>query len=261
MRGMTPQAALEASRLRDAIPLQAAVVAERPADPAARLFLFELQLVANDFRDAWETLNAIRSADPAWPAAKRWYRRIVRCAVARERGRRPAFAADVPRHARRRWQAARAVRRGDPHAATDFVDRADHATPHVLGHVDGRPFAGLRDADDRFASVLEAFVGGRYVWLPFEHLNRIALAPAARLLEGAYRPARVRFADYRECSAVLPLVYPQSAAEDVFLLGSETDHVNPDGGPTRCVGGKLLLVGEEELPLGDVRQLDIKAWA
>ncbi len=45
----------------------------------------------------------------------------------------------------------------------------------------------------------------------------------------------------------LPLVYPASyRAEGTFALGSETDHICPDNGPTRCIGGKLLLVGEED---------------
>ncbi|QEL13625.1 type VI secretion system accessory protein TagJ [Limnoglobus roseus] len=258
---MTPQTALAESRLGDALALQEAVVAGRPNDAAALLFLFELQLVANRFREAWATLLGIHSPDPSWPAARKWYRRVVRCAHARTQGRRPAFAAEVPGHARRRWQAVRAIRQSRGEEAIDWIDRADHKSPHLLGHLDGRPFDGLRDADDRFASVLEAFIGGRYVWLPFEQLSRVTLAPSTRLLENAYRPARIRFADHRECAAVLPLVYPHSDSADVFLLGTETDHVNPDGGPTRCVGGKLMLAGEEELALGEIRQLDLKAWA
>jgi type VI secretion system protein ImpE len=255
---MTPQQALAAGRLADALALQEEEVAARPDDAAARLFLFELQLLANRFREAWRTVSAIASADPAWPKARRWYRRLVRAAHARTTGRRPSFVADVPAHARRRWKAIRA---NDPAAALDWIDRADHRTPHVLGHVDGREFDGLRDADDRFASVLEAFVGGGYVWLPFEQLRRVTIPAATGILEGAYRPARVRLCDGEEFNAVLPLVYPGSDSDEAFLLGTDTDHVNPDGGPVRCVGAKLLLIGEEELALGEVRQLDVKAWA
>ena len=243
--------------MTDALNLQTAVVRDDPADAAALLFLFELQTVANRFREAWQTVNAIVSPDPAWPKALKWYRRLLRSAHARARGRRPAFVNETPRHATRRW---RAIRANPPARALDLIDRADHATPHVLGHIDGREFDGLRDADDRFASVLEAFIGGQYVWLPFEQLRRVTIAPATRLLESAYRPARVRLSDGEEANAILPLIYPGSDSADVFLLGTETDHVNPDGGPVRCVGGKLLLVGEEELALGEVRQLDIKAW-
>jgi type VI secretion system protein ImpE len=45
----------------------------------------------------------------------------------------------------------------------------------------------------------------------------------------------------------------------VFALGTETDHVCPDNGPTRCIGGKLLLVGEEdEVPLSDCRFIEVR---
>ncbi|QJW95724.1 hypothetical protein FTUN_3278 [Frigoriglobus tundricola] len=36
------------------------------------------------------------------------------------------------------------------------------------GFINGREFEGLRDADDRFGSVLEAFRGGEYLWVPWE---------------------------------------------------------------------------------------------
>ena len=257
---MTPQTALADGRLTDALELQAAAVAERPNDPAARLFLFELQLLANRFHEAWASLNAIQSPDPAWPVSRRWYRRLVRAANGRHRGRPPEFIAEVPRHAAHRRRAIRSLRRNEAAEALQWIDRADHRSPHLLGHVDGREFDGLRDADDRFASVLEAFVGAAYVWLPFEQIGRVTVTVAKGIAENAYRPARIRLSGGAEFSAVLPLVYPDSV-EDVHLLGMESDHVNPDGGPMRCVGAKLLLLGEEELSVGEIRQLDVMAWA
>ncbi len=257
---MTPQTALAEGRLADALELQLAAVAERPYDPAARLFLVELQLLANRFREAWASLNAIESPDPAWPKSRQWYRRLVRAANDRHGGRPAEFIAEVPRHAASRRRAIRAIRRNEPAVALQWIDRADHRSPHLLGHVDGREFDGLRDADDRFASVLEAFVGAAYVWLPFEQMRRMTVPAAKGIVDNAYRPARIRLTDGAEFSAVLPLVYPGSL-EDVHLLGMESDHVNPDGGPVRCVGAKVLLLGEEELSLCEICQLDVKAWA
>lgn len=256
---MTPQLALADGRLTDALNLQMAAVAEYPNDAASRLYLFELQLVSNRFRDAWRSLNAIQSSDAAWPKSRRWFRRLVRAASDRHRSRPATFLGEVPRHAKCRRRAIRAIRRGDPADALQWIDRADHRSPHLLGHVDGREFDGVRDGDDRFASVLEAFVGATYAWIPFEQIRRVTVPAAKGIAENAYRPARIRLSDGMEISAVLPLVYPRSV-EDVHLLGLETDHVNPDGGPMRCVGAKLLLLGEEELPLGEIRQLDVKAW-
>lgn len=257
---MTPQIALAEGRLTDALKLQATLLASFPLDPVALLFRFEMLVLANQFREACSTLNAIDIPNPTWPKLRRWYRRLVRAANDRHRGRPAAFLGEIPSHAKCRRRAIRAIRRGDPADASRWIDRADHRSPHLLGHVDGREFDGLRDGDDRFASVLEAFVGATSVWIPFEQIRRVTVPVAEGLVETAYRPARIRLVDGREVSAVLPLVYPGSV-EEVHVLGLETDHVNPDGGPVRCVGAKLLLVGEEELPLGEIRQLDVKAWA
>jgi type VI secretion system protein ImpE len=254
---MTPHAALADGRLADAVALQSAIVADGPDDPAARLFLVELLAVAGRFREAWDHLRRITSDDPGWPASRRRFARLVRAAARREAGRRPTFLADPPPHAARRRRALRA----EPAAAVRLIDRADAATPHLFGHVDGREFDGLRDADDRFASVLEAVVGREYVWVPWEHLRRITLAPVEHILDRAFRPARLRLADYSEVPAHLPMVYPGSAGDDAFALGLDTDHPDPAGGPVRCVGGKLLLLRDEELPLAEVRQIDVVGWA
>ena len=70
----------------------------------------------------------------------------------------------------------------------------------------------------------------------------------------------MRLTDGTDYPVHLPLVYPGShAADGVFAVGLETDHVCPDGGPTRCVGGKLLLVGDEaEVPLAECRMIEIR---
>ncbi len=245
---MTPQSALADGRLADALALQTAI--SESGDSPALLLLFELLLLAEKHREAWAALDRIASADADWPAARSWYRKLVRAAHRRHRNRRPVFLGAIPRHARYRLRAR------DPARALAAIDRADAASPHLVGHVDGREFDGLRDADDRLASVLEAFVGADNCWLPWEDVRRIELAPANRVYESAFRPARIRLADGEELAAVLPLVYAR-ADVDWQRLGLDTDFAPTDAGPPRAVGAKLLWIGEEELPLADLRQLDV----
>ena len=58
----------------------------------------------------------------------------------------------------------------------------------------------------------------------------------------------------------MPLVYPGShRGEAEVALGTETDHVCPDRGPMRCIGGKLLLVGDgAEVPLAECRMIEVR---
>jgi type VI secretion system protein ImpE len=175
-------------------------------------------------------------------------------------GREPQVRPEPPpQHASRRWLAVKAIRRARADAAVREVDAADAASPVIRGFLDGEEFEGLRDADDRYGSVLEVFLGGEYFWFAWECLRKVTLAPAAVLLDQLYRPATLTLKDGTAVACHLPLVYPASyRAEGEFALGTETDYVCPDGGPTRCVGGKLLLVGDEaEVPLAGCRMIEI----
>ncbi len=249
-------------RLADAVALQEAAVGAAPTDPAARRLLVDLLAFAGRLDDALAHLARIDAADPDWPEAARNLHRLFRAERRRTAdGRGPTVVPDPPpRHATRRRRAAQLLRRARPDEAVRAVDAADAVSPVVRGFIDGREFDGLRDADDRFGSVLEAFRGGEYLWVPWEALRKAVLAPAAVLLDQLYRPAVLTFRDGSAADVHLPLVYPASyRAEGAFALGAETDHVCPDNGPTRCVGGKLLLVGEDdEVMLSECRFLEVR---
>ena len=255
----TPRDALADGRLADAIPLQAAAVRAAPADPAARLFLAELLALAGRLADARDELLAVASDAPDWPAARRRFVRLLKAEHRRShRGRPPEFVADPPAHARRRWRVVRAVRAAGWDAAAAAADRADALSPVIAGHLDGREFHGLRDADDRFASVLEVFSGADYLWLPWEAVRRVTLAPPAGALDAAFRPARVRLAGGADADVVLPLLYPGSGAADgAFAAGLDTDWAEA-GGLLCGVGARVLFAGDEEVPLGEVRQLELR---
>jgi type VI secretion system protein ImpE len=257
---MTPQDALSAGRLADAVALQESTVRDRPDEPAARLFLFELYTLAGRLTDARDQLKAILSHDPNWPASRSGFQRLLRSEHCRRRSKKPVFLADPPVHAQRRWKAVRALREGDTDTAATWIDRADAVSPcpYLTGHVDGREFEGLRDTDDRFASVLEVYLGGEYTWVPLEHVQRLTLDPPVAVLDAAVRPAHLALVGRSELRVLVPLVYPCSEeAGDEFALGREVDWPEAPGGLACGVGARVMMVGDEELPLGECRQIDI----
>jgi type VI secretion system protein ImpE len=258
---MTPHDAFAEGRLTEAVDLQEQIVAAGPDGAVARLFLVELLAFAGRLDEARSHLAIVDSDDPAWPASARAFRRLLRAEHRRSvRPRKPVILPEpIPRHAKRRWLAVKAIRDGSPEAAVRWVDGADAATPEVGGFLDGREFEGLRDADDRFASVLEAVVGGDYVWFPWESIQRVKLGPARYTLDRLFRPAEVRLRDGARYAAHLPLIYPRSfEADGVFAVGLETDRVCPDDGPIRCIGGKLLMVDDDEVPLAECQMIEVR---
>jgi type VI secretion system protein ImpE len=259
---MTVHDLLAEGRLADAVALQEARVAAAPTDPAARRLLVDLLAFAGRLNDALDHLAGIDGGAAEWPEAARALHRLFRSERLRTlEGNAPTITpGPPPKHATRRWRAVQLLRRARPDEAVRAVDAADAVSPAVCGFVDGREFDGLRDADDRFGSVLEAFRGGEYLWVPWESLRKVVLAPAAVLLDQLYRPAVLTFRDGTTADVHLPLVYPASyRADGAFALGAETDHVCPDNGPTRCTGGKLLLVGEDdEVRLSECRFIEVR---
>ncbi len=255
---MTARDLLADGNLTAAVAAQEDHLTRWPADPAARLFLFELLTLAGRLPEARDELLRIDSPDPAWPAARRRFLDLLRGEYGRSvRGRRPRFVEPPPPHARYRRRVLLAIQAGDAAAAERWADRADATAPHLSGHLDGREFDGLRDADDRFAGVVEAFAGRVYVWLPLDQVRRLTLATPAGVLDEAFRPAQATLVDGRTLDLILPLTYPESAAAgDAFALGQDADW--PDrGGPVVGVGAKVLLVGDDEAALADVRQVDL----
>jgi protein involved in temperature-dependent protein secretion len=252
----TPREALAAGRLDDALEWQQSVVKHHPQDPAARLFLMELLVAVGDLNRAIDELCQIKSDEPGWPESRRYFRRLI-VAIHRRNGRKPNFFGPPPEHARYRWHAIRAIREGQIRKAEMRIDRADASSIAIKGHVDGREFEGLRDSDDRFGSVLEAFLEKDYLWVPFEIITRLTLLPAAGLVDNLYRPAMLTIVASEPVRVVVPLVYPDSETRrDEFSLGMDVDMIDA-GGPALGIGARVWLVGEEELLLADCQQFDL----
>ena len=251
------RAALDAGDLLEAQDRQRAGVAAGPT-PAGRLLLAELYAVAGDTAAARVELDRIESAAPDWPASRRQFARTLAAAGQRAAFRRTRFTHPEPWHLRARWRAAKLVHGGDLPRAARWIDRADGTALALAGHVDGREFSGLRDCDDVTGSVLELFAGGRYLWAAWEQLRRVRLRPAVGVLDAVFRPADITFHDGRTFAVTLPLVYAGSAGVDgAFTLGLDTDFAGGADGPVRGVGGRLLMFGDDEVRLADVRQIDL----
>lgn len=256
---MTARELLSDGRLTDAIAEQKLRVSANPDDAAAGLFFCELLILDGQLLEARHQLRMIVSSSPEWKSARRKFADLIRAERRRsDHERRPTFLEKPPSpELIRRWRAMQALRDGNADAATRWIDRADAIASPLNGHLDGREFDGLRDADDRFASVLELFIGPHYAWCPFPRICTLRLAPVQHVLDVAYRDAAVRLHDGTKFNAVVPLLYPRSAAAgDDYALGRETDW--PDvGGPVIGVGAKVLLVGDDELLLSECNQIEL----
>lgn len=271
---MTAQEMLSVDRLADAIVTQRAYVAANPIDHAAKLFYFELLVIAGKFLDAHAVWMHFESAVPEFQAYARSLRKLLRAERRRQHGFKPTTLLEPPMHMRCRWHAVKATQIANEAKAMKWADRADSNTPAIRGHVNGREFEGMRDADDRFASQFEFLFNGRYCWIPFEQVKKLTLGPIEGTLDKVLRPAEIilRFPARDPSSLIpleatnhvlhghLPLVYPgtaNSGRDESFTLGNDADF-DMLAGLVVGFGERVMNIGEEELPLSEIQQLEIR---
>jgi len=256
---MSVQEALADGDLAKAVRLQTVAVAADPT-PAGQLHLTELNLVAGEWRAAWDTLAAIESDDPAWPASGRAWRDLIRAAKRRDQRRRSfhPLTVDLPPHAKHRLRLTELLRTGSHNLATRYADAAAESSPELHGHVDGEEFAGLRDLDDRYGSVLEVFFGRAFVVVPLERLDRVRLLPVVGLADTVYRPAELRSVDGEVWPCVLPMVYPDTQGSGEYSLGYQTDCEENDSAAVTAIGARVWYFGEGEGRLDECRQIDLR---
>jgi len=240
--------------------LRSALAACQADDFADHLLRVELYLFLGELDSAYSLL-AREFDNPAWQSAAALYHELIQG----EEQRLAIIESDVNppmeggTHVGYRLAALRAVLR-EGENLVDEIDYADQQTPHLVGHVDGREFDGLRDSDDLFSSFVEVIEAGVYRWVGFEQIRRLRLVPTGRALDDLYLAAELTRIAGPMTLVHLPVLYIGSSLSDqeAVQLGLETDFFAADGGPMRGIGRRLWLVGDEELTLPDCRQFDFK---
>ena len=254
---MTATDLFSAGRLRRALDAQVVKVEADPTDQPARLFLFELLAFAGDLDCARRHLDLFCSDRPH--AAEQF-----RCALEAEDHRRAVFAGTgsprclgaAPDHLLLRLEALPYLARGEHAEARRLLDEANAAT--VTGTLNGVPFAGLCDADERFGTVLEVFApGGAYSWVPLEQVAGLALNPPRGPRDVLWRPARLSLVNGPEVDVLLPGLYPGTHAhsDDEVKLGRATEWIGADGELARGVGGRVFLTDTAVIRFADVTSL------
>ncbi|MGC4085922.1 MAG: type VI secretion system accessory protein TagJ [Vicinamibacterales bacterium] len=220
------QAAAEQS-LRDGNPREALArlqdaVRANPADARLRVFLFQLLCVLGQWERALNQLKLAAEMDPAAVPMAQMYGDAVRCeAIRREvfEGRKSPMILGEPEQ----WLALLIESRlraghGETAQAEELRLRAFDDAPTSSGSLDGRPFEWIADADSRLGPVLEAFINGRYYWVPIGRLRVMTLETPEDLRDLVWMPAHLEFDNGGDTLALIPTRYPGSESSDDGLI-------------------------------------------
>ena len=230
---MTATELFRAGALDDAIEALGAELRSNPTDAQRRTFLFELLCFAGNLGRADKQLEILRAGGQEAELGVALYR--------------SALHAEQTRHAM--------FQSGDyPHTT---------ASDAVGGVLNGAPFSTLCDADPRIGARLELFAAGSYLWVPFAHIASIRMEPPRRLRDLLWIPALVAtgpgFRGIELGEVLLPVLTPLASLHpsDAVRLGRVTEWQTLPDGSQAPVGQKMLLVDDEEVPILEIRELEI----
>jgi type VI secretion system protein ImpE len=232
---MNARQLFQAGKLNEAIEALSSELRDNPADAQRRTFLFELLCFAGNYDRAEKHLDVLAQAGPDAAMGALLYRSALHA----ERMRQRMFK------------------------ESSFP--AGAAPPDISGTLNGKPFTTLEDADPRIGARLELFAAGQYMWIPLEHIASLRIEAPKRLRDLLWTPAIVRtgpqFRGQELGEVLIPALCPGSCedADDGVRLGRATEWRELEDGAYVPVGQKLILADGEDIPLLEIRELDISA--
>lgn len=226
-------------KLDDAVLSLSAHLRDNPADTRSRTTLFELLCFAGEYERAAKQLAVIGEGNQDTQMAALLYRGALHA----EGIRRQMFESET------------------------YPGPLGESASQLKGSVNGRDFSELTDSDPRIGPRLEVFGAGDYMWIPFRQIESIEMQAPKRLRDLLWIPARLTTApgfSQRDLGEVLlpalvPLTFQHS--DGAVRLGQVTEWCADEAGHERPYGQKMLLVDGEEIPILEVRRLQIQVDA
>jgi type VI secretion system protein ImpE len=235
------------------------------ADPKLRVFLFQLLTVLGQWERALNQLEVAANLDPATLAMAQTYREALRCEMLRAQvfeGRKSPMVFGEPEQ----WLALLIESllvggRGQAEESDTLLARAFEEAPATPGTLNGQPFEWIADADMRLGPVLEAVINGRYYWVPFNRLTRIAIEEPEDLRDVVWTPAHLQLENGGEAYALVPTRYAGSETQEdgALLLARKTTWDERRPGFFCGIGQRILSTDSGELSLMDVRDISFSA--
>lgn len=210
------EAALRAGDPEGALQHLTTAVKAKPADARLRIFMAQLLCVLGQWTRAHTQLNVVADLLPSAGPMREMVGHALRCELLRAEvfaGKRAPMVFGHPDP----WLAKLIESllqsgQGQQALADDLAQRAFDEAPAVPGSLNGEPFEWIADADSRLGPVLEAFVNGKYYWVPFSRLSRVSLDVPQDLRDMVWAPGYLTFDNGGEVVAMIPTRYPGSQA-------------------------------------------------
>ena len=238
-------------------------VRAQPADPKLRVFLFQLLCVLGQWERALNQLSVASSLDPSVLAMAQMYGDAVKCEPIRRQvfeGKKSPMVLGQPEQ----WlalliESLLLAGQGNRTQSSELRSQAFEDAPETGGEIDGRPFTWIADADSRLGPVLEAVINGRYYWVPFSRLTKVALEAPEDLRDLVWMPAHLQFENGGEAVGLIPTRYAgsESADDGTIALARKTLWSEMGGDVHHGLGQRIITTDADEVPLMEIRNISL----
>ncbi len=256
----------QAGQLKEAIDAALAQVKANPTDLDGRGLLAELLCFAGEWERADKQIDTLGHQDPEAIVGLSLIRQLIRAEVTRkecmEEGRAPELLAEPTPFITKSLEALAAIRENDAQQAVALLAEGEAARPTVSGVCNGEKIEGFRDLDDLVSGVCEVLTStGKYYWIPIERIQTVEFRPPQRPRDLLWRQAEMTVEDGPYGDVFLPVIYssPADRLDDQLRLGRGTEYDEGEQQPTRGVGQRMYLAGEDAIPIMQIESIDFTA--
>ena len=240
-----------------------AAVKSAPADVSARMKLFRVFCLTGQWDRAVIQLDTASGMDAELAMTSLVYKQAIAC----ERFRAEVFAGSrtpVVVGQPQPWLGGmiEALKAGPPRARA-LREQAMAAAQACPGHLNGAAFEWLADEDPRLGPVCEAFIDGKYYWLPFDRIAALDIEPPDDLIDLVWTRADLVLGNGGSKAVLVPTRYPgsESSDDDSIRTGRRTEWIGSDATGFRGLGQREWVTDAGETALMDVRHLVLSGAA
>ena len=229
------------------------------ANPALRIFLFQLLCVRGEWKRAIAQLKLSAEMDGTATHMAQTYREGIICEVYREKvftgEKDPLIFGEPAEWIALMTEALKSNAAGNAEQAAETRARAFDLAPSMTGKIDGEPFEWIADADMRLGPLLEVVVNGRYFWMPFTSIAMAKFESPVDLRDAVWTPAEIKLANGGDIVALIPTRYAGTVTDgDNAEKLARSTRWNDLGADTFAGIGQRLLTTD----LGDTALMDLR---
>ena len=230
-----------------------------PTSASARMKLFRLFCLTGQWDRAVTQIDTASSMDAELAMTSLLFKQAIAC----ERFRALVFAGSrtpVVIGEPQAWLGwLMQALRSEPAQAAVLRQQAMEAAEACPGSLNGEAFEWLADADPRLGPVCEAFIDGKYYWLPFDRIAEVSIEPPDDLIDLVWTRAELVLANGGSKAVLIPTRYSGSEGsdDDSIRTGRRTEWQGSDEAGYRGLGQREWVTDRGETGLMDVRHLTL----